>query len=194
MPAEPETAATWTEIVDETRAAVAAGRSVDRDALAARIRTGIPKAEADAAIAQLDRVLAVGRARARLAQSPTPTPNPSRSLRSAVKTRPILTANMDVRRQVEGETYSLAWDPASGVVEWEIRIGSRADERSDYVQLETRSLPSETNRLELPGTDATFRIHIIGRGRGGKLLRRAVVSGLSRDNWNERWQKRPSAS
>jgi len=183
-----------TALIDETRAAVAAGRSVDRDAVAARIRSLAPPAEAGAALEQLDRVLAVGRARARLAEAPASTPKPARPLRSAVRTRPSLTANMDVRRLVDGGRYSLAWDRATGVLEWEVRIASRADERSDYVPLETRALPAETTAIDVPDTDRAFRIHIVGRGRGGKLLRRAVISGLSRESWNERWQKRASAS
>jgi hypothetical protein len=38
------------------------------------------------------------------------------------------------------------------------------------------------------------RVHVLGRGRDGRLLRRAIVSGLTRENREARWERRPSAS
>jgi len=190
----PQPEAPWSTIVAEVRTALVAGQPVNREALAARIRAVASGDEAERALETLDRVLAVERARARLAQEPAPTAKAARPLRSAMKARPMLTANMDVRRQSDHETFSLAWDAASGIANWEVRVAERADTRSEYVALETRTLAPETTSLELPLTSRALRIHIVGRGRGGKLLRRAVISGLSRDNWDERWQKRASAS
>jgi hypothetical protein len=39
-----------------------------------------------------------------------------------------------------------------------------------------------------------MQVHILGRSRDGRLLRRAVISALTQDGWNERWQRRASAS
>jgi hypothetical protein len=39
-----------------------------------------------------------------------------------------------------------------------------------------------------------LRVHVLGRGRDGWLIRRAVVSGLTRESWDDRWQQRASAS
>lgn len=192
---KPDTA--WATILSDTRSELAAGRRVDRDALAARIRAVAPPQDADRAIAQLDRVLAVARAKARLAREPEPAPTPpvkARPLRSALKTRPMLTANMDVRRQNEGDARLLAWDAAAGVVEWEIRIAERADARSDYVTLSESRIPAEQTSLPLPLGKPALRVHLLGRARDGRLLRRAVISGLSAENWDERWQKRSSAA
>jgi hypothetical protein len=187
--------APWKALLTEVRALLAAGKPVDRNAFAARVNELAPPNEVDGALGQLDRVLAVGRARARLAEEPKPASlPPNRPLRAALKARPTLNANMDVHRRVQGESHALAWDAAPGVTEWELRIADRVDARSDYVQRETQTLPADATAVELPLTDRTLRIHLIGRGRGGKLLRRAVISGLSRENWNERWQKRASAA
>jgi hypothetical protein len=184
----------WSAVIAETRSALAAGESPNRDALAARIRSVAPPDEADGALVQLDRVLAVGRARARLVREPAPPAPVARPLRSALKTRPTLTANMDVRRRLDGGTHSLAWDAAPAVAEWEVRIAERADARSEYAGGETRTLPGTAVSVELPLSDRALRVHVLGRARNGKLVRRAVISGLSRDNWDERWQKRASAA
>jgi hypothetical protein len=37
-------------------------------------------------------------------------------------------------------------------------------------------------------------VHLLGRGRDGRLLRRAVISALTRGAWGERWERRASAS
>jgi hypothetical protein len=37
-------------------------------------------------------------------------------------------------------------------------------------------------------------VHVLGRDRGGRLVRRAIVSGLTRESWADRWERRASAS
>jgi hypothetical protein len=37
-------------------------------------------------------------------------------------------------------------------------------------------------------------MHLLGRANDGRLVRRAIVSALTVDNWNDRWQRRASAS
>ena len=75
-----------------------------------------------------------------------------------------------------------------------MRLSERADARSDYEQIEAGELPGDATRLELPLGDRPLKVHLIGRGRDGRLVRRAVISGLTRDGWNDRWQRRASAS
>jgi hypothetical protein len=101
---------------------------------------------------------------------------------------------MEVRRETAGDAFALRWDAFAPVASWEVRISERDDVRSDYVVRETVTLPAEVTSVELPLNGSTFRVHVLGRGRGGRLLRRAVMSALTRDNWTERWQRRPSAS
>jgi hypothetical protein len=47
---------------------------------------------------------------------------------------------------------------------------------------------------EVPLGPQPLRVHVLGRTRDGRLLRRAVISGLTEDNWRDRWQRRASAS
>ena len=179
------------EIFDEARAAVAAGREPDARDLRARITAA---GGSEDALQQLERVLSIQRARARLERPPERPVAPVRTaapLRAALRARPTVNANMEVRR--DGPA-SLAWETAPAIVGWELRISERPDARGDYVVRETRELPGDTTRAELPLGDLPLRVHLLGRTRDGRLLRRAVISGLSRETWAERWQRRASAS
>jgi hypothetical protein len=182
-------------IIDEARAAIADGRQPDARALEARIRSAAKRQQSDPSrpLKQLERVLSIHRARDALARQPAPPPaSPSR--RPAIRTRPTITGNMEVRRKKEGESFGLAWDAASGVAEWEVRISERPDARRDYAVRDTLKLAANETSLELPLGDRSVRVHVLGRSRGGKLVRRAVISALTRDSWDERWQRRASAS
>lgn len=183
-------------ILAEARAAVAAGRSPDVAGLSARIRAaGAPPADERRALDQLERVARVARARATLAQAPAaPAAPPPRTLRSQLRTRPTISANMDVRREGTGETHRLAWDAAPGVTGWEVRVSVRPNPRAEYAVRETLSLPGDATGVDLDLGDATVRVHVLGRDRGNRLVRRAVLSGLTREGWTDRWQRRASAS
>jgi hypothetical protein len=181
------------EVVDEARALVAAGREPDLDALRERLRAAGAGAPA---LKQLERVVAVARARARLAEPPRPAapkPAPRPRGRLNLRTRPTVTANMAVRRGNASEPV-LEWDRAPAVAEWEVRFSERPDPRSDYVVAETRKLPGTATSVELPLGAKAFRVHLLGRGRDGGLERRAIVSGLTRETWRDRWEQRASAS
>ena len=186
-------------IVAEARAQVAAGRAPDVDALGARLRDAAPDdASRTRGLAQLQRVAAVHRARGlvdkpapALPAPPMPAPLPGRSLRSALRTKPTIVGNLDVRR---GDGFVLAWDAVPAVTVWDVRFSERADARSDYRELEARELPAQTTSVELPLGERLFRVNVIGRGRDGRPVRRALVSALTRDTWTERWQRRATAS
>ena len=98
---------------------------------------------------------------------------------------------MDVRR--EGAA-TLAWHAEPKVAAWELRISERSDPRGDYEVRESGDLPGDATSVELPLRDSPLRVHLLGRDRGGRLVRRAIVSGLTRETWGERWQRRASAS
>ncbi|MDX6472042.1 MAG: hypothetical protein QOK22_858 [Gaiellaceae bacterium] len=182
-------------IIDEARAEVAAGRAPDEQALAARIRTAGGGTQA---LEQLERVLAIQRARARLAAPPAPPPAPAPARprgRAAFRAQPTITGNMEVRRARSSDAaITLAWDAAPAVTAWDVRFSERADARSDYAVREERTLPAATTTLELELGELPLRVHILGRGSDGRLVRRAIVSALTRDNWDDRWQRRASAS
>jgi hypothetical protein len=180
-------------ILDETRSQIARGDEPDVSALEARIRA-VPASDAERALEQLNRLLAVHRARRSLhspAQKPTaPAARPAR--RSVYKAKPTIAANMAVRAKATGDTVTLEWQATPGVASWEARLSERPDARSDYVERETRELDGTS--LELTLSESPKRIHLLGRNSYGRLVQRAVISGLTADNWRERWQQRASAS
>src|SRR5258707_1929930 len=181
-------------ILAAARSEVAAGREPDGDALEARIRAaGGGRRE----LQQLERVLTVHRARARLA-APSAPPAAAPPLRprprAAFRAQPTITGNMEVRRQAKGDTVTLSWDGTKAIASWEVRFSERADARSDYAVTATETLPPETTSVELSLSERPLRVHVLGRARDGRLVRRAIVSALTRENWNDRWQRRASAS
>jgi hypothetical protein len=172
-------------IIDEARALVAAGKSPDWKELRDRIRA-LGGDQRDA-LRRLERVGAVHRARASAPAEPV-APAPRTPL---FKSRATITGNMDVRR--DGET-TLAWRPEPKVTSWELRISERPDPRGDYELREAGELAGGATSVELPLGDVPLRVHLLGRDRGGRLVRRTIVSGLTRETWGDRWQRRASAS
>jgi hypothetical protein len=179
------------ELLSEARAAVAAGGDPDWKSLRTRIRAAAPdeRTRRDA-LARLERIGAVHRARSARPEAPTAAPGPRRA---ALRTRPTITGNMDVRRERAGDAYVLAWTAEAAVDRWELRISARGDARGDYELLETRELPGAATGVELPLRETPLRVHLHGRTRSGRLARRAILSGLTHESWDERLGRRPSA-
>ena len=94
---------------------------------------------------------------------------------------------------MDGTAYVLRWDAAPAVLEWVVRVSERRDARGGYVVREERVLPRGATSVEVPLGANALRVHLLGRGRGGKLVRRAVMSPLTPESWSERWQRRASA-
>jgi hypothetical protein len=99
---------------------------------------------------------------------------------------------MSVRAQAAGDGIALEWPAAAGVRTWEARIGERRDARSPYVDRETLAL--DAPRLELALSELPKRVSITGRNATGRIVQRALVSGLTSSNWSQKWQQRASAS
>jgi hypothetical protein len=178
-------------ILTEARGLVAAGQDPDWKQLRDRIRAlGLPDRERRQALQQLERLGAVHRARRGRRAQPAAAPEPA-PRRPALRTRATVTGNMDVRR---GEGAVLAWRAEPSVAAWELRISERRDPRGDYELRESGELPGDATEVELPLSDVPLRVHLLGRNRSGRLVRRAIVSGLTRETWGERWQRRASAS
>ena len=184
-------------IVAEARALIAAGTEPDWRGLKARIGASGRKDRAqERALQQLERLRAVRRARSLVDRQPTPPPAaPARPARSrAFRTRPTITGNMDVRRDGDAGSATLSWDKAAGVTTWDVRVSRRPSARAAYAAEEERSLPASETTVSLTLEELPIRVHLLGRGNAGQLLQRALISGLTRDNWNERWQRRATAS
>ena len=185
-------------ILAEARASVANGREPDVAGLETRITVaadGDSEAAAQAR-AQLVRIAAVWRARslvAREAEPVVPPPRRSVPLREAFKARPTISGTLDVRRAANRDGFCVEWrfDPAVG--EWEVRFSERPDLRSEYAERETLTLAAHETVVELPLGDNPLQVAIIGRSRTGRVQRRALISGLTRESWRERWQRRASS-
>jgi hypothetical protein len=182
---------TYAHILAEVRATVAGRLEPDQPAFEARIRAirGTAAAEAQA-LQQLERVLSVHRARTLVGRepvAPVAVAAPSSSLRTALRTRPTISANMEVRQQRDGERFLLQWETTPAIAGWEVRFSERPDARGDYEVRDTLTLPAQTTSVELPLGDNPLRVHLLGRSRDGRLLRRAVISALTRADWGARW-------
>ena len=172
------------------RAAVA--RGVAPSDAAAKVRALAETAPPDVAkdaLAQIDRILSVHRARTLVAPKPAP-PVPAAPRKPVLRSKPTLTGTLDLRRETRDGVLVLAWDAAPQVVEWEVRIGERDGPRGAYHVRESRTLAATETNVELPDTDASLQVHVLGRDRARRLVRRAVAAALTRDNWDERWQRR----
>jgi hypothetical protein len=181
------------KIIDEARKRVASGRDVDAAAFEARIRAA--GGEIERPLAQLARVVSVARARALVAGQATPAaPEPETARRPLFRTRPTITGNMDLRRERAADAFVLVWDLERKVTSWDVRFSERPDARGEYAVREERTLPGDATTLELPLGDRPLRVHLLGRDRSGRLVRRAIVSALTRDGWADRWERRASAS
>jgi hypothetical protein len=108
------------------------------------------------------------------------------------RAKPTIAANMAVRARAHGETVALEWDAARGVDAWELRLGERRDARSPYDDRETVQLTQP--RFELNLSDLPLRVSVVGRNASGRIVQRALISGLTRSNWSQKWQQRASAS
>ena len=108
-------------ILQEARTTVASGRRPDESGLRARLEAEGGDAQA---LERLERVLSVHRARA-LVDPPAaaaPAPAPRAPIRAALRTKPTISANMEVRREAG---YAVAWDAVPSVTGWEVRISER---------------------------------------------------------------------
>jgi hypothetical protein len=184
------------KIIDEARRRVASGKTLDPAAFESRIRAA--EGDAERALQQLARIVSVQRARALVAgppPAPEPVPAPAAAGRPlALRAKPTITGNMDVRRERNGDGFVLAWAGEPKVVAWEVRFSERPDVRGEYVVREERELPGTDTSVEIELGDTPLRVHLLGRARDGRLVRRAIISALTREGWAERWQRRASAS
>jgi hypothetical protein len=176
------------DILDEVRAQIARGLEPDAVALEKRVHALDPKA-----LPRLRRLLAVHRAKRSLREpaQPMPAPRP-RTAPPAYRAKPTIAANVAVRARAHGDAVVLEWDAARGLATWEVRVGERRDARSQYVDRETVQLAEPRYQLEL--TDQPLRVSVVGRNASGRIFQRALISGLTRSNWSQKWQQRASAS
>ena len=130
-----------------------------------------------------------------VAAAPTPAPPPARPIRRlALQPSATIVGNMAVRKQPTERGLELAWDAAPQVIEWVLRVSVRPDPRQDYVEGEAETLPAGTRSYEVELDEHPRRIQLYGHARGGKIVRRAVISALTSGNSGAQWKRQATAS
>jgi hypothetical protein len=105
-----------------------------------------------------------------------------------------IVGNMSVRKKPAGEGIELSWDTAPNVTEWTIRVSVRPDPRQDYIEGELLTLEPATIRFDVDLDELPRRIQIYGLGRDGRIVRRAVISALTKGNRDAQWKRQATAS
>ena len=101
---------------------------------------------------------------------------------------------MAVRKQPAAQGLELSWDAAANVTEWRVRVSVRPDPRQDYVEGEVVTLPRGATTFEVELDEHPRRIQLYGHARDGRIVRRAVISALTRGNSGAQWKRQATAS
>jgi hypothetical protein len=130
------------------------------------------------------------------AARPAPTPIPaSRPIRRlALQPSATIVGNMAVRKKPTGDGIELSWDAAPNVTGWTIRVSVRPDPRRDYVEGEPVTLPADARGFDVALDELPRRIQLHGLARDGRIVRRAIVSALTRGNSASQWKRQATAS
>ncbi len=126
---------------------------------------------------------------------PTPAPPAARPIRRiALQPSATIVGNMAVRKRPIAKGLELAWDAAPQVTEWVVRVSVRPDPRQDYVEGKPETLPAGARSFEIELDEQPRRIQLYGHARGGKIVRRAVISALTSGNSGAQWKRQATAS
>jgi hypothetical protein len=129
------------------------------------------------------------------AAAPVPDVEPPRPVRRlALQPSATIVGNMAVRKKQTEQGLELSFDAAANVSEWRLRISVRPDPRQEYVEGEVVTLPSGSTSLEVELDEHPRRIQLYGHGRDGRIVRRAVISALTRGNSAAQWKRQATAS
>jgi hypothetical protein len=126
------------------------------------------------------------------AAAPEPSALPVRRL--ALQPSATIIGNMAVRKRQVEDGLELAWDVAANVEEWKVRVSRRPDPRRDYVEGELVALPAGATSFVADLDEHPRRIQLYGHARDGRVVRRAVISALTRGNSGAQWKRQATAS
>jgi hypothetical protein len=147
------------------------------------------------ALDALHAIVAAARAAVKPEPAPVAPPPPARPVRRlALQPSATIVGNMAVRKQPTAHGLELAWDAVPQVVEWVLRVSVRPDPRQDYVEGESETLPAGTRSYAVELDEHPRRIQLYGHARGGKIVRRAVISALTSGNSGAQWKRQATAS
>ena len=121
-----------------------------------------------------------------------PSVRPIRRL--ALQPSATIVGNMAVRKKAVGDVVELSWDSAPNVAEWTIRVSVRPDPRQDYIEGELLRLAPATVRFEVALDEFPRRVQLYGLARDGRIVRRVIISALTRGNGGAQWKRQATAS
>ena len=196
--------------------AAARQRELDAAAAALAVEHGSDPALQSAvarARTALERVAALARARERLQRPasfgpPAPEPaalaapaapaaatTPARpSARDSLLTsRVTISGTLIVEKRIAGSELTLSWKLPPAAQDVVVQVDERPDPRSDYAVVATESLGAATSWTVQLG-EATTRLVLRVDGRGGRVLGRARISGLTAANAASKWQRQATAT
>ena len=101
---------------------------------------------------------------------------------------------MAVRKQPTANGLELSWDAAANVVEWRVRVERPARSAPRLRRGEVVTLPGGATSFEVELDEHPRRIQLYGHARDGRIVRRAVVSALTRGNSDAQWKRQATAS
>lgn len=122
----------------------------------------------------------------------TPPGRPIRRL--TLQPSATIVGNMAVRKKTVGDAVELSWDRAPNVTEWTIRVSVRPDPRQDYVEGEPLTLAPTTVRFDVALDELPRRVQLYGLARDGRIVRRVLISALTRGNSSTQWKRQATAS
>ena len=105
-----------------------------------------------------------------------------------------IVGNMAVRKRPTDRGLELSWDAAPNVIEWALRVSIRPDPRRDYVEGDAVTLPAGSTSFEVELDEHPRRVQLYGHARDGRVVRRAVISALTRGNSGAQWKRQATAS
>jgi hypothetical protein len=132
------------------------------------------------------------------APDPVPAPAARPSLRDALLTAKVtISGNLLVEKRVEtaadGATLRLSWKLPPAAQDVVVQVEERPDPRGDYGVIATESLGVATSWTVQIGETPT-RLVVRVDGRGGRVLGRARISGLTAANAASKWQRQATAA
>ena len=112
---------------------------------------------------------------------------------SLLTPRVTISGTLIVEKRVAGSELTLGWKLPPAAQEVVVQVEERPDPRSDYAVVATESLGAATEWTVQVG-ETTTRLVVRVDGRGGRVLGRARISGLTAANAASKWQRQATAT
>lgn len=122
-----------------------------------------------------------------------PEPVKPQRLRLRVKAR--VSGSLLIEKRTLAEGFQLSWRSSSPIKRWSVQVACKEERERDYRQPTERQFDGSERQLVLQLDPALlYRIQVVGRSASGRAIERALIISATAENWEERWERRASAS